>query len=86
MKTSKLYVFRVTVEGHGWFPMDMLRYDRCVPLTELDSNRLNWDGRVGNFEKRQVCLQMYSPHKEGPTKGRWESFGWTVTEVWENAL
>lgn len=74
MKTSKLYVFRLTVEGQGTFPIDMLRYDRCVPSDGEDAHKVG----AYSLEKRRVQLQMYSANKEGATEGRWASFGWKV--------
>lgn len=73
-KASKIYVFHLTVEGKGQFPYDMLRYDRCVPKTGDDVYNMN----TSSLYLRQVHLQMYSANKNGPTKDRWESFGWKV--------
>lgn len=75
MKVSKLYLFRLTVEGHGSFPIDMLRYDRCIPFTGEDANKIQ---DLPSLNKRTVQLQMYCPLKEGATKDRWASFGWKV--------
>lgn len=74
MKASKLYLFRLTVEGSGDFPVDMLRYDRCIPFTGEDAHKVG----AYSLEKRKVLLQMYSASKEGATKDRWASFGWKV--------
>lgn len=73
----------VTVEGAGSFPLDMLRYDGCVPDSQEDVSKLAGDGpdpEGRNWQRRQVTLRMYSPAggKEEPTRARWESFGWRV--------
>lgn len=66
---------KFTVKGRGLFPVDMLRYDCCYPASPQDVN--NMDGR----EPREVTLVTATVNPlVGPTKGRWESFGWTVTK------
>lgn len=61
-----------TVKGIGPFPFDMLRYDCCYP-------RYNSYDLIGDQE-RQVALVATHPKQWHPTSGRWESFGWYVTE------
>lgn len=68
MKTK---LFRVTVEGNGMFPVDMLRYDAAYPSTERDSGTIMGDGL------RKVDVAMKNP----PTEARWQSFGWIVLNV-----
>lgn len=60
------------VQGHGTFPMDMLRYDICWPASEWDSGRL--PGEAGHV--RTITLKGLKP----PTFARWRSFGWEVVE------
>lgn len=87
MKASKVYVFRVTVEGRGTFPIDMLRYDRCVPRTGDDVHAIVMASIAERpLETRKVSLQMYSTSKEGPTKDRWKSFGWEVIAIEETTF
>jgi hypothetical protein len=82
-KLSKFYIFHLVVEGKGFFPLDMLRHDRCVPRTSEDVDRIS----AAAFDtKRCVKLQMYSASKEGPAKDRWASFGWRVLAVEEHSL
>jgi hypothetical protein len=71
-KAEKFYRFNVVVEGGGDFPIDMLRYDHCVPATENDSYILKRD------EYRRVKLVMFCASGNGPTLGRWKSFTWNV--------
>ena len=73
---EKLYPVRFLVEGSGQFPIDMLRYDRAVPETEIASNAIMRDGL------RAVRLVRYSSAgKSGPNLMRWHSYRWEVVEV-----
>ena len=68
-----------TVEGSGWFPLDMLRYDCCFPLHESEIGRLSNVEPMGEF--RSVELQRYVEIKaDQPTQGLWQSFGWSVKD------
>lgn len=80
--TRKFYTSKVIVMGTGKFPIDMLRYDRCVPQTESDSHVI---GHEDDPEPRTVNLYRYSQVEAGVTVGRWKSFDWTVVSemVWE---
>ena len=64
-----------TVEGAGTFPFDMLRYDACYPRTGADSTKLE----PTETDKRHLVLVS----RFEPTRERWESFGWNVTDVVE---
>ena len=59
------------VVGSGQFPLDMLRYDECFPLSAEDVEHLSARGR------RYVHLGSYKTVGV-PTRGRWESFNWRV--------
>lgn len=83
------YYIRFAVEGTGYFPVDMLRYDGCYP-SDTDAvlsvpivpmgHRL--DAYSGNKGIRLVRLvHVCSDRKWQPTAGRWESFGWRVVQV-----
>lgn len=65
-----------TVQGTGRFPVDMLRHDVCVPATETDSH-LIVRSYVSPEKPRRVTLALRG-HITAPTRGRWESFGWSV--------
>lgn len=52
------------VQGRGDFPSDMLRYDDCVPI-----------GDVEGASRRRVTL---STTGRQITDARWLSFGWSV--------
>ncbi len=64
----------IFVKGRGAFPIDMLRYDSCVPATESDSYRIAGP----EDEERRIRLRTFSENvrDNGPTLGRWQSFGW----------
>lgn len=69
------------VEGAGPFPVDMLRYDQCFPCTEADDSKaidlsFRPRGQRGPYRVRLVTIS-----RTAPTTGRWDSFGFKVTEV-----
>lgn len=64
------------VRGHGMFPFDMLRYDRCFPASERDSHTIQENTRVRG-PVQTITLTMADP-KRRPTEARWRSFGWEV--------
>lgn len=77
-----VYVQEFEVEGKGYFPLDMLRYDNCFPRfeessAEIANTFLNWSTEI-----RTVTLSRFITFKgNAPTFKRWESFGWRVTSV-----
>lgn len=77
---AKRYTIRFTViprDGHCQFPIDMLRYDRCTPNTEEDSNRIEaaMDRNAPPVELRHTGA--LTKHWM-PTDDRWVSFGWHI--------
>ncbi|HEX8551048.1 MAG TPA: hypothetical protein VF681_05775 [Abditibacteriaceae bacterium] len=68
---------RFTVVGRGDFPLDMLRYDRCFPRTGNDAAAAQSPGETRTVELTRDAATRYWR----PCEGRWQSFGWTVTEV-----
>jgi hypothetical protein len=73
-----------TVEGNGRFPTDMLRYDRCWPASEKDSNLISFTNDLQVFD---IGIETYRKNRKitlkgliGPTIARWASFGWAVVE------
>jgi hypothetical protein len=77
-KSEKLYITQFIVTGRGYFPYDMLRYDRACPFSGEDASKIS-NGRI--HDNTSVKLVMFSGGKDGPTKGRWSSFGWEVVDV-----
>jgi hypothetical protein len=63
------------------FPIDMLRRDNCVPHTETDANRIAATQRheVDAVEGLVIAVDRFYlvGGNPAPTRGRWESFGWT---------
>jgi transketolase N-terminal domain/subunit len=58
----------------------MLRYDRCTPLTEAAATKMIPNLVNGNQTSiRMVCYT--ETQRQGPTAGRWESFGWQVKDI-----
>jgi len=63
------------VRGHGRFPVDMLRYDRSFPVSEVESYKIEDMGNV--MEDRTVELAHDDPNVNWvPGKARW--IGWDV--------
>ena len=69
--------------------IDMLRYDRCVPATEVESHKImrlmtdNYGARRAEDEvarDRVIRLIRYAANDNPATKGRWESFGCRVLD------
>ena len=77
-KQSKVYLFKIKVQGAGHFPLDMLRYDGCYPDTSTDADLIDNSRHQG---KRIVTLRMVDFNPTGPTVARWESFTWKVIEA-----
>lgn len=84
MKSSKAYITTVVVTGTGRFPIDMLRYDRCVPASSEDAGKIE---RVTfrDGDAVHVTLKRYSLNPDLPTMARWQSFLWDVTLVTDEA-
>jgi hypothetical protein len=73
------YRIEYKVRGQTRFPMDMLRYDRCNPLTEADAALIERHVQCAAEPECQIDLVTFSETKAyKPTQDRWRSFGWTV--------
>ena len=85
IRPEKLYQKTFTVEGAGEFPIDMLRYDSCVPQTEGDViqiRRTFGEDRTKFDEPRRLRIRKYSVIAEPKlAEGRWLSFGWRVVAL-----
>lgn len=76
-----MYRRTVTVCGSTTFPVDMLRYDRCVPATETDAAIIERT-IVHADVTAMIVLNMYSVKpRMWPTDGRWLTFGWRIVSV-----
>lgn len=77
-------VHYITVGGRGEFPLDMLTYDCCYPLTADDLAKLL--PRYANAEPKDREALQYREvslgcvRDNGPTIGRWESFAWKIVQ------
>jgi hypothetical protein len=87
----KTYRHVVIVSGRFVFPIDMLRYDDCRPLSETDSLQIarSMDSRCTKYtyeeerklktrEPFEVSILHYGLKSWEPTVDRWKSFGWKV--------
>lgn len=81
-KKESRYVSLVAVAINGPGVIDMLRYDTCVPATEEDAHKIArvvaYEGEPGD---RLVVLRRFAANADGPTEGRWRSFGCRVLAV-----
>jgi len=62
---------------------DMMRYDRCCPLTEEDSRRLWEISRIGgsaSTEDRIIRFMRFAAARNGCCRERWRSFACTVID------
>lgn len=62
--------FEYIVTGRGSFPLDMLRYDACWPMSSSDVSKM--DASAGR-DPRSIAMRSYTQ----PTLARWSSFGWS---------
>lgn len=69
------YIYEVTPEGWGHFPLDMLRYDGCIPVRETDSANIRMAVLTGR-RPDATAIRLRGP--KPPTIARWKSFGWTL--------
>ena len=70
-----MYLTTFVVKGIGSFPLDMLRYDSCFPMSSSDVAAMSEMEHGG----REVKLGQYHAAKEPSiTDGRCASFLWTV--------
>jgi len=76
MAKHQSIVTSYAIEGHGQFPIDMLRYDGVHPATESDSGQIESTFRPGAYA-RKTTVGVAGIRC---TPGRWISFGWTVIE------
>lgn len=88
------YTVRFKVKGSGDFPVDMLRYDRCYPVSAKDVEGVMLSYAVAEVEdmitERIVQLEthvfttkrdiIWESENRCPCDERWRSFGWRVID------
>jgi len=74
-RTEPLYHI---VRGRGWFPEDMLRYDRAWAITGINVGGDKAPEMLSTLQQkvRSVVVASWFPL----TIKRWESFGWVVID------
>lgn len=75
--SSIINEYSIVVTGTGAFPIDMLRFDRCMPKYEEDAATIERSLRPRSRGRYRVTLLS----AKDPTNTRWLSFGWKVEEV-----
>lgn len=82
--TKRNQVESIVVQGTCGFPIDMLRYDVCVPANSTDASTISesifWIGSILDSNVLAVRLVMRG-HNRLPSLRRWLSFGWKVVKV-----
>jgi hypothetical protein len=69
-------LYRYTVSGSGYFPVDMLRYDSAWPNGQQSATDMLSQHRGSEVPLRRVELMSIKT----PTAARWRSFGWRVDQ------
>lgn len=70
---------RFRVYGTVAFPIDMLRYDNCVPDDEPDSARIEQTFDVyDDYKENPVFVTLRKLTAGEPSYERWASMGWKV--------
>jgi hypothetical protein len=72
---TQMYIQHATVTGRGMFPLDMLRYDRCSPERETDSNDIQRSVQGEYFTWTVQVIRRVNLKTEAWTVDRWQSFG-----------
>lgn len=85
LTTSLKWKHFAKITGSEGFPIDMLRYDNCIPASEEDAHiieRANTE-YVGVGETCTVQVKKFSDIKGHGywTPQRWKSFGCTLEET-----
>ena len=70
-------IYSISVKGVVNFPIDMLRYDSCWPVSQDDAAQITASFGHRHDENQPVRLNSY----QKPTPERWKSFGWNVLDV-----
>ena len=66
-----------TVTGRGPFPFDMLRRDQCYPVSSVDATAIG----TTHDELGKRSVRLRTADWSNITPGRWDSFGWTVSDI-----
>ena len=92
MKRYKFKVKPKDKDGALDFPMDMLRYDRCYPVTpedaraievccyiipSIDYNKFAAPGEGTEIKLFKGTIELQSNDRQ-PSSKAWESYGWLV--------
>lgn len=67
---------KFTVRGKTRFPLDMLRYDVCVPASPEDVGQIEASLMAPGADREVTLLARADDRR--CTVGRWASFGWPV--------
>ena len=80
----KFYVHKITVKPVGVpatiFPIDMLRHDGLVPLSQTDSTRIHHCCESQKIVSEKFTIELWKRDVMTwePTEARWKSFLWKI--------
>lgn len=80
---SKLIPIQVVVSGATPFPIDMLRYDGCFPLSEGDSNLIINSMKDDSIRRFVILMRPHGFKSWKPSYAKWKYYGWEVVETRE---
>lgn len=75
-RRARFHAYRYAVEGSGYFPFDMLRYDRCVVCTPKDHHNAFLESAL--FRRVELCAYAPAGLDFWPDERRWQQFGWSI--------
>lgn len=72
----------IVVSGKRSFPLDMLRYDSCVPRGSEDVSKIDMTLDVSRDRMQAIVIRLnrFSGGGSKAQADRWASFGWEVIE------
>lgn len=77
-------MWEVVVTGDTPFPIDMLRFDQCIPRTKNDSDTILASHRGAITRPSNPVIRLrHVDYGDRPTfdHARWAELGWSVLEV-----
>jgi len=79
MKLCRLRTVDFVVEGHCEFPLDMLRYDCCHPVYDVDAALIHHSWT--SVPRKIILRHTGNSTAWTPTLHRWAYFSWIVIAI-----
>lgn len=83
-KSERRWIQYATVSGRGSFPVDMLRYDYCYPVSfTVDEGERGPVAELNDEENQDVLIVARATDLKARewTTARWNSFGWMIQPI-----